>query len=123
MIDVPVIAAPTDAQAQYSATTQQLKLLSLSRGNRLPLQAPVDSMDGLWSDWEEQAVRQKLAAAIVGGPQTVRQGLEDLLARTQADEIMMVSDFYEHADRLRTYEIVAALKTATTTPTEAVSTH
>ena len=47
MIGVPVIAAPTGAQAQYLATTQQLKFLSLIRGNRLPLQAPVDSMDGL----------------------------------------------------------------------------
>lgn len=122
MIGVPVVAAPTDAQAQYLATTQQLKFLSLIRGNRLPLQAPVDSMDGLWNAWEEQAVRQKLAAAIVGGPQTVKQGLEDLLVRTQADEIMMVSDFYEHADRLRSYEIVAALKTAETTPSEAIRT-
>jgi len=55
-------------------------------------------------------VQQRLGAAIVGGPETVKRELESLAARTQADEIMIVSDFYSPADRLRSYEIVASLK-------------
>lgn len=110
MIGVPVIAADSDEQAWMLSTTQQLKFLSLIRGNRLALQPPVESMDGLWNEWERQAVHQKLAASIVGGPETVKQGLESLIARTQADEVMIVSDFYRHEDRLRSYEILASLK-------------
>ncbi|HEX7749381.1 MAG TPA: LLM class flavin-dependent oxidoreductase [Bordetella sp.] len=112
MIGVPVIAADTDEQAQYLATTQQQKFLGMVRNHRRPLQPPVPSMDGLWTPWEREAVEQRLGAAIVGGPQTVRRGLEDLLADTQADEIMIVSDFYRLQDRLRSYEIVAATKQA-----------
>lgn len=110
MIGVPVVAAPTDEEARFLSTTQQLKFLSLIRGNRLPLQPPVESMDGHWNEWERAAVEQKLGAAIVGGPETVKRKLEDIVARTEADEVMIVSDFYRHEDRLRSYEIVASLK-------------
>lgn len=112
MIGVPVIAADTDERAQFLSTTQQQKFLSMVRNARRPLQPPVPSMDGLWSSWERDAVQQRLAASIVGGPDTVRRGLEDLLAETLADEIMIVSDFFDIEDRLRSYEIVASLKNA-----------
>ncbi|ARP97450.1 LLM class flavin-dependent oxidoreductase [Bordetella genomosp. 13] len=112
MIGVPIIAAETDEEARRLSTTQQLKFLSLVRGNRLALQPPVDSMDGHWNEWERQAVQQKLGASIVGGPATVRQKLEALIAQTEADEVMIVSDFYSLEDRLRSYEIVASLKGA-----------
>ena len=117
MIGVPVVAAPTDGEAQRLSTTQQLKFLSLVRGNRLQLQPPVDSMDGLWNEWEREAVNQRLGAAIVGGPQTVKRRLEALVAETEADEVMIVSDFYDIADRLRSFEIVAALKQGEGVPT------
>lgn len=110
MIGVPVIAAETDEAARHQATTQQLKFLSLVRGNRLQLQPPVDSMDGLWNEWEQEAVHQRLGAAIVGGPDTVKRRLEALVAETEADEVMIVSDFFDLADRLRSFEIVASLK-------------
>ncbi|AHV92825.1 LLM class flavin-dependent oxidoreductase [Bordetella holmesii] len=110
MIGVPVVAAPTDEEAQLLATTQQLKFLSLIRGNRLPLQPPVENMDEHWNEWERAAVEQKLGAAIVGGPDTVKRKLEDIVARTEADEVMIVSDFYRHEDRMRSYDIVASLK-------------
>ncbi|WP_373785518.1 LLM class flavin-dependent oxidoreductase [Delftia acidovorans] len=110
MIGVPVIAAATDEEARRQATTQQLKFLSLVRGNRLQLQPPVDSMDGLWNEWEREGVNQRLGAAIVGGPETVKRRLEALVAETEADEVMIVSDFFDIADRLRSFEIVAALK-------------
>ncbi|ETH91723.1 hypothetical protein AZ28_2278 [Bordetella pertussis B200] len=107
---MPVVAADTDEQAHFLSTTQQLKFLSLIRGNRLPLQPPVESMDGVWNEWERSAVQQRLGAAIVGGPDTVKRELESLVAQTQADEVMIVSDFYDFSDRLRSYEIVASLK-------------
>ncbi|AOB30938.1 luciferase [Bordetella sp. H567] len=114
MIGVPIIAADTDQEARRQATTQQQKFLSLVRGNRLQLQPPVDDMSTVWNEWERAAVQQRLGAAIVGGPETVRRELESLVARTEADEVMIVSDFYDPADRLRSYEIVASLKHAET---------
>ena len=110
MIGVPVVAAETDEAARRQATTQQLKFLSLVRGNRLQLQPPVDSMEGLWNEWEREAVNQRLGASIVGGPETVKRRLEALVAETEADEVMIVSDFYDIADRLRSFEIVASIK-------------
>ncbi|ARP81306.1 LLM class flavin-dependent oxidoreductase [Bordetella genomosp. 8] len=112
MIGVPIIAADTDAEAQRQSTTQQQKFLSVVRGHRLQLQPPVDDMSGLWDQWEKAAVQQRLGASIVGGPETVKRELEALVARTQADEVMIVSDFYDPADRLRSYEIVASIKQA-----------
>ena len=110
MIGVPVIAAPTDEEAQFLSSTQQLKFLSLIRGNRLQLQPPVQDIDNHWNEMERAAVAQRLGASIVGGPETVKRKLETLIAQTEADEVMIVSDFYEHAHRLRSYEIVANLK-------------
>ncbi|QDQ87393.1 LLM class flavin-dependent oxidoreductase [Alcaligenaceae bacterium SJ-26] len=110
MICVPVVAADTHAQAQRLATTQQQKFLSLVRGNRLQLQPPVDDMAALWTEQEEWAVQHRLAAAIVGDAATVEAGLQDLLRRTQADEIMIVGDFHDIRDRLRSYEILAEIK-------------
>jgi len=67
-------------------------------------------MEGIWDAREKAGVDRFFGAAIVGGPETVRAKLEDFLARTGADELMINSDFYHHADRRRSYEIVAALK-------------
>ncbi|MGE4335483.1 MAG: LLM class flavin-dependent oxidoreductase [Pigmentiphaga sp.] len=107
MIGVPVVTADTDAEAEFQATTQQQKFLSLVRGNRLPIQPPVDSMDSLWSQAEKAAVMQRLGAAVVGGPDRVATQLQHLIETTEADEIMIVSDFYRLEDRLHSYTLVA----------------
>jgi alkanesulfonate monooxygenase SsuD/methylene tetrahydromethanopterin reductase-like flavin-dependent oxidoreductase (luciferase family) len=71
----------------------------------------VDSMEGLWLDWERAAVASKLAAAIVGSKATVKAGLETLVDDTGADEVIVVTDTYEHADRLESYRRVADVAT------------
>lgn len=111
MIGVPVMAADTDADAHRLATTAQQKFLAMVRGTRRPLQPPVEDMAALWNPREEAAVRQRLGAAIVGGPQTVARELQALVAQTQADEVMVVTDCYDLKDRLRSYEILANLPT------------
>ncbi|BCP54316.1 hypothetical protein K32_29330 [Kaistia sp. 32K] len=113
MIGVPVIAAPTDEEAHHLATTQYQRLINLVRGRPTTLMPPVDSMDGLWDPREEAYVRSHLGVAVIGGPDRVRDGLKALVERTGADELMISSDFYEHAHRLRSFEIV---KKATTAP-------
>jgi luciferase family oxidoreductase group 1 len=107
MVAVQVIAAETDAAARRLFTTPQQRFLRLIRNEPVELLPPVDSMEPLWRDWERAAVENKLGAAIVGSNATVKAGLEKLVGDTGADEVIVVTDTYEHADRLQSYQRVA----------------
>jgi luciferase family oxidoreductase group 1 len=109
MAGVPVIAAATDEKAQHLATTAQQKFLRLLQGRPGPSMPPVDSMEGLWNSFERMAVESRLRAAVIGGPERVRDGLEELLEATGANELILTTEMYSHADRLRSYEIVASI--------------
>jgi luciferase family oxidoreductase group 1 len=107
IVAVQVIAAETDAAARRLFTTPQQRFLRLIRNQPVELLPAVDSMQPLWQDWERAAVEARLGAAIVGSDATVKAGLEKLVGDTGADEVIVVTDTYEHADRLRSYERVA----------------
>ncbi|MBU7318191.1 LLM class flavin-dependent oxidoreductase [Paenibacillus oleatilyticus] len=109
MVGVNVIAADTDEEAERLGTTLQQQFLNLIRGHEAPLQPPVDSMDGLWSEHEKQALQQQLGSSIFGSRETVKEKLQAFLDATQADEIMVVGHVFDHQARLRSYEIVADL--------------
>ena len=109
IIGVQVIAAETDAAARRLFTTPQQRFLRLIRNQPVELLPPVDSMEPLWQGWEREAVENKLRAAIVGSDATVKAGLEKLASDTFADEVIVVTDTYEHADRLQSYERVASV--------------
>jgi alkanesulfonate monooxygenase SsuD/methylene tetrahydromethanopterin reductase-like flavin-dependent oxidoreductase (luciferase family) len=83
--------------------------LRLIRGQPIFTPPPVASMDGLWNAGEKRAVEGRLAAAVIGGPNTVERKLKEFLELTQANELILFSDFYRLEDRLRSYEIVAGL--------------
>ena len=113
MAGVPVIAAETDEEARRLATTGQQMFLNLIRNRPGPLLAPVGSADALdWNGFERAAVEAKMRAAVIGSRERVRQGLELFLAETQVDELMVVTTTYDHAARLRSYEMVAELAVA-----------
>jgi luciferase family oxidoreductase group 1 len=108
MVAVQVIAAKTDASAQRLFTTPQQRFLRLIRNQPVELLPPVDSMQPLWeNELERAAVENKLGAAIVGSNTTVRAGLEKLASDAMADEVIVVTDTYEHEDRLESYRRVA----------------
>ena len=107
MIAVQVIAAETDAAARRLFTTPQQRFLRLIRNQPVELLPPVDSMEPLWQDIERAAVESRLHAAIVGSSATVKVGLEKLVSDTGADEVIVVTDTYEPADRLQSYQRVA----------------
>ena len=90
-------------------TTPQQRFLRLIRNQPVELLPPVDSMEPLWQDGERAAVENRLRAAIVGSDATVKAGLEKLVGDTGADEVIVVTDTYEHADRLQSYERVAGI--------------
>jgi luciferase family oxidoreductase group 1 len=109
MVGVQVIAAETDAAARRLFTTPQQRFLRLIRNQPVELLPPVDSMDLLWQDWERATVESKLGAAIVGSDATVKAGMERLVRETGADELIVVTDTYEPADRLHSYQRVAGI--------------
>ncbi len=110
MVGLPVIAAPTDEEARHLATSAQQQILNLIRHAPTPVPPPVETMEGRWSLAEQNAVRGFFGAAIFGGPETVKRKLEEFVEATQADELIIHSQFYRHEDRLRSYEIVADLQ-------------
>jgi len=105
MVGLPVIAADSDLQADYLASTARRKFLGMIRGQRTKALPPVEAVD--WSPREQAQVEQFLGAAVIGGPETVREGLERFLELTGADELMLNTDVYAAEDRRRSYEIVA----------------
>jgi luciferase family oxidoreductase group 1 len=109
MVAVAVIVAETDPEARKLFTTPQQRFLRLIRSQPVELLPPVDSMEPLWQDVERAAVESRLREAIVGSEATVRAALEKLVANTGADEVIAVTDTYEHADRLQSYQRLAAI--------------
>ena len=121
MVAVQVIASETDAAARRLFTTPQQRFLRLIRNQPVELLPPVESMEPLWQEHERAAVLTRLAAAIVGSETTVKAGLEKLVAETAADEVIVVTDTYDHEDRVGSYRRVAAVaQTIETKPTISV---
>jgi luciferase family oxidoreductase group 1 len=111
MVGVNVVAADTDDEAAFRFTSLQQRFLGMQRGQRGPLPRPIDPavMHTLWNEREKAGVERMLAASAVGGPDTVRRQLGDLLERTRADELIVACAVHEHAARLRSYELLAGL--------------
>jgi len=107
MIGDNVIAADTDAEARRLFTSAQQSFTNIFRGTRGRLQPPIDDIETYWSPVEKAQASRMLACSVVGSRDTVRQGLGRLLAETKADELMVASAIYDHAARLRSYEILA----------------
>jgi luciferase family oxidoreductase group 1 len=107
MVGVPAMAAETDERAEFLATSMYLRSLGIVRGDRAALQPPVESMDGLWSPAEQLALAERMALMVVGGPDRVKAGLQEIIDLTQADELVMVSDAYAASDRRRSFDLIA----------------
>ncbi|MGA3047941.1 MAG: LLM class flavin-dependent oxidoreductase [Terracidiphilus sp.] len=109
MVGAQVIAAETDEVAQRLFTTPQQRFLRLIRNQPVELLPPVDSMEPLWTERERDAVESRLGAAIVGSDATVRAKMAKLVSDTEANELIVVTDTYEHVDRLESYRRLAGI--------------
>ena len=108
MVGVNIIAADTDAEARRLATTAQMSFTNLVRGIRGLSRPPIDDIDTYWTPAEKTQAQRIMARAIIGCPATIRAGIKALVAETAADELMVVSDIYDHAARLHSFELIAA---------------
>ncbi len=106
-IGVPLVAAPTDEEADFLASSVYQRVLGILRGDRRRLQAPVPDFLRQCSPQERAAIADFLGAAVVGGPDTVREGLQHLAAATGADELLLVCDVFDTPKRLRSLGIAA----------------
>jgi luciferase family oxidoreductase group 1 len=107
MVGVNIIAAETDEVARRLATTQQMSFTNMFRGARGLSQPPIDDIETYWSPSEKMQVQRMLARSVVGSVETVRAGIDALVQETKADELIIVSDVYDHATRLRSFELIA----------------
>jgi len=110
MVGANVVAADSDEKAQHLATSVFNFFLNVVRGTSNRLQPPVDSLDSIWSAQEKYAVEQMLNYNFVGSSETVRAQMQHFVDMTQADEIMVVSNIYDHAARVRSYEIISQFR-------------
>ncbi|HEX9978974.1 MAG TPA: LLM class flavin-dependent oxidoreductase [Flavobacterium sp.] len=106
---VNVIAAETDAAAARLATSFKKLFLGILTGNRQKLGPPVDPGEGFMDPLEEAALQQMIRYSFIGGHEKVRSEMEEFISRTGANELMITTPVYEHAARLRSYEIVSTI--------------
>ncbi|HKP05231.1 MAG TPA: LLM class flavin-dependent oxidoreductase [Chthoniobacterales bacterium] len=107
IVGAGVFAAETDAEARRLFSSAQLQFLSLVRGRPGKLPAPVDSIDELCTPAERAAIDQRTRYAAVGSPETTGRRFREFLAQTEADELIVTGQIYDHAARLRSFEIAA----------------
>jgi luciferase family oxidoreductase group 1 len=107
MLGVNVFAADTDRDAARLFTSLQQAFVNLRRGHPAPLPPPDDTLEERLTPTDRAGIAEMLACSVVGAPDAVRRGLEAFVARTGADELMLTSQIYDPAARVRSYELTA----------------
>ena len=110
MAGVNVIVADTDAEAQRLYTSLQMRFADMFRNARGTLKPPIGDIEDYWTPVEKMQASRMLACSFVGSPATVSAGLQTFVESTGADELMIASAIYDHAARLRSYELLADIK-------------
>lgn len=109
MAGINVIAADTDTEATRLATTQQMSFADIFSDRRGLSKPPIDDIESYWSPHEKAQAARMLERSVVGSADTVRTGLQAFITETGVDEVMIVSDVYEHHARLRSIELIAGV--------------
>jgi luciferase family oxidoreductase group 1 len=107
MLGVNVFAADTDGEAQRLFSSLQQAFVNLRRGHPGPLPPPVDDFDAQLTPMDQLGISEMLSCSIVGSAERVQNGIARFVAATGADELMVTSQIFDHAARLRSYEILA----------------
>ena len=107
MLGVNAFAAETDEEGYRLYTSLQQAFLNLIRGRPGPLLPPVDDIEALWSPAEKAHIARMTRVSVVGGPEKIRREFESLVEATEANELMITSQIYDHKSRLRSFELVS----------------
>lgn len=106
-VGVNIVAADTDEEARYLFTTHQQHATRMRRNTRGQLPPPIDDIETFWTPYEKVSVSEQLSCSVVGSLETVRRGLQNLVEKTGADELIMAGQIFDHKARLRSFEIAA----------------
>ncbi len=109
MVCINIVAADSNRDAEFLFTSVQQAFVKLRRGESAQLPPPIQSMDQFWSPSEQYGVQQALSMSLVGDKAKVRHGLESILRETDADEIMVNGQIFDHA-RLHSFELAMQVK-------------
>jgi luciferase family oxidoreductase group 1 len=110
MVAVNIFAADTHEEAQSLFTSVQQQFINLRSGRPGPLLPPTQVSPGSWSQAERAGVDHALSCSFVGDREEVREGLQGFIESTQADEIIVTGQIFDHKARLRSFEIAAQVR-------------
>ena len=102
---VNVVAADTDEDADYLATSIQQFFMGVVTGKRTLLPPPVENMHNIWSIYEEAAVKEMLRYSFIGGPETIKNDLSTFISEYKVDEVMATSHIFSHKAKMQSYEL------------------
>jgi luciferase family oxidoreductase group 1 len=111
MAGVNVFAAAMDAEGRRLFTSMQQQFANLFRGTLRRMPPPIDDIETYWTPEEKMQASAMLTCSFAGSADTIRRGLLRFIKQTGVDEVMVASAIYDHAARLRSYEIVAEILT------------
>jgi luciferase family oxidoreductase group 1 len=114
MLGLNVFAAETDREARRLFTSVQQSFVNSRSGRPGMLPPPIDDLEERLSPQQRAMLDHALSCSVVGSPETVRRGLAAFIAETGADEIMVTGQIFDHAARLRSFEIAAEIHAALT---------
>lgn len=106
---VNVIAADTDEEASYLATSFFQTALGIIRGQSYPLKKPVESMEGIWTEPEAAAIQNMMACTFIGSIESLKPQFESFFSQVQVDELMISCNIYDPEKRHRSLEIASEL--------------
>lgn len=107
MACVNVIAADTEEEAHWLATSFYQMALGIIRGKSYPLMPPVEDMTTIWTEQEAAAIQNMMAVTYIGTKTTVQEGLEHLIQVTGIDELMITTNIFDHEARLKSFQLTA----------------
>lgn len=107
MLGFNVCVADTDEEAQYLRSSSILSFLNLRKGIRGQLPPPVEDLDSRLTPEDRQIISKMSSASAVGSVETVSQEIAAFVEKTGADELMFVGSIYDHASRVRSFELAA----------------
>ncbi|HEX3845980.1 MAG TPA: LLM class flavin-dependent oxidoreductase [Steroidobacteraceae bacterium] len=110
MLGFNVFAAPTDEEARYLSTSMQQAFVNLRSGRPTQLPAPVEGYENQLPPQARAMLADVLTCSAVGSPGTVRESMRAFIERTRADELMITAQIFDHALRVRSYQIAAEVR-------------
>jgi luciferase family oxidoreductase group 1 len=109
MLALNVVVAESDAEARRLFTSQQLGFINLRRGRPGLVPPPVEDIAAVSTPQERLGIDQALACAVIGAPPTVQRGIAAFIERHRPDELMLTANVFDHAARLRSFELAAGV--------------